>query len=97
MNKVNFAVITLYIAYQRVIPNVSLYFVIDSVRKLLDTPSDVSAATMSISVLGPNEPPIQWIPEALSPGVKRPGREADHSPPSSAEFKNAWSYNSTPP
>jgi hypothetical protein len=23
------------------------------------------------------------------PGVKRPGREADHSPPSSAEFKNA--------
>jgi len=31
------------------------------------------------------------------PGVKRPGREADHSPPSSAEVKNAWSYTSTPP
>jgi hypothetical protein len=30
-------------------------------------------------------------------GVKRPGREADHSPPSSAEVKNAWSYTSTPP
>jgi hypothetical protein len=30
------------------------------------------------------------------PGVKRPGREADHSPPSSAEVKNAWSYISTP-
>jgi hypothetical protein len=30
------------------------------------------------------------------PGVKRPAREADHSPPSSAEVKNAWSYNSTP-
>jgi hypothetical protein len=30
------------------------------------------------------------------PGVKRPGREADHSPPSSAEVKNAWSYTSTP-
>jgi hypothetical protein len=29
-------------------------------------------------------------------GVKRPGREADHSPPSSAEVKNAWSYTSTP-
>jgi hypothetical protein len=29
-------------------------------------------------------------------GVKRPGREANHSPPSSAEFKNAWSYTSTP-
>jgi hypothetical protein len=29
-------------------------------------------------------------------GVKRLGREAAHSPPSSAEVKNAWSYNSTP-
>jgi hypothetical protein len=29
-------------------------------------------------------------------GVKRPGREADHSPSSSAEVKNAWSYTSTP-
>jgi hypothetical protein len=30
-------------------------------------------------------------------GVKRPVHEADHSPPSSAEVKNAWSYTSTPP
>jgi hypothetical protein len=30
------------------------------------------------------------------PGVKRPGREADHSPSSRAEVKNAWSYTSTP-
>jgi hypothetical protein len=29
-------------------------------------------------------------------GVKRPGHAADHSPPSSAEVKNAWSYTSTP-
>jgi hypothetical protein len=29
-------------------------------------------------------------------GIKRPGREADHSPPSSAEIKNTWSYISTP-
>jgi hypothetical protein len=29
--------------------------------------------------------------------VKRQGREADHSPPSSAEVKNAWSYTSTSP
>jgi hypothetical protein len=28
--------------------------------------------------------------------VKRPAREADHSPQSSAESKNAWSYTSTP-
>jgi hypothetical protein len=32
----------------------------------------------------------------LSLGVKRLELEADHSPPSSAEIKNAWSYTSTP-
>jgi hypothetical protein len=30
-------------------------------------------------------------------GVKRPGREPDHSSPSGAEVNNAWSYNSTSP
>jgi len=30
------------------------------------------------------------------PGVKRPGREANHSLQSSTEVKNAWSYTSTP-
>jgi hypothetical protein len=33
---------------------------------------------------------------ALSLGLKRPGREADHSSPSSAEVKKVWSYTSTP-
>jgi hypothetical protein len=33
---------------------------------------------------------------ALSPRLKRPGREADHSPPISAEVKNTWIYTSTP-
>jgi hypothetical protein len=28
--------------------------------------------------LGPTQPPIQWVPWAISPGVKRPGREANH-------------------
>jgi hypothetical protein len=32
-----------------------------------------------------------------SPGVKRPGREADHSPPNSAEVKKMGIYTSTPP
>jgi hypothetical protein len=41
-------------------------------------------------------PAIQWVPGALSLGIKRPGREADHSPPSSTGVKNAWSYTSTP-
>jgi hypothetical protein len=48
-------------------------------------------------VLRPTQPPIQWVPGALTLGVKRPGCEADNSPPSSAEFKNAWSYTSSPP
>jgi len=33
---------------------------------------------------------------ALSRGVRRPGRDADHSPPSSAKIKNAWNCTSTP-
>jgi hypothetical protein len=37
--------------------------------------------------VGPTQPPIQWVPGALSLGVERPGREADHSPPSSADVK----------
>jgi hypothetical protein len=53
--------------------------------------------TASRTALGPTQPPIQWVPGILSLGVKRPGREADHSPPSSAEVKNAWSYTSAPP
>jgi hypothetical protein len=48
--------------------------------------------TSSRPALGPTKPPIQW-----APGVKRPGGEADHSPPSSAEVKNEWSCISTPP
>jgi hypothetical protein len=44
----------------------------------------------SRTALGPTQPPIQWVPGVLSLGVKRPGREADHLPPSSAEVKNAW-------
>jgi hypothetical protein len=53
--------------------------------------------TASRMALGPTQPPVQWVLGALSLGVKRPGREADHSLPSSAEVKNAWSYTSTPP
>jgi hypothetical protein len=32
----------------------------------------------------------------LFPEVKLPELEADHSPPSSTEVKNTWSYTSTP-
>jgi hypothetical protein len=34
---------------------------------------------------------------ALSLGLKRPVREADHSPPTSAEVKKMWIYTSIPP
>jgi hypothetical protein len=49
----------------------------------------------AVPALGPTQPPIQWVPEALSLGVKQPGREANHSPSSSEEVKKAWSYTST--
>jgi hypothetical protein len=45
------------------------------------------STTTSRMALGPTQPPIQWVPEALSLGVKQLGHEADHSPPSSAEVK----------
>jgi hypothetical protein len=48
----------------------------------------------SRSALGPTQPHIQRI---FSRGVKRPGREADHSPPPSADDKNDWIYTSTAP
>jgi hypothetical protein len=37
----------------------------------------------------PKKPPIQWVAGPLSRGVKRPWREADHSPPSSIKVKNS--------
>jgi hypothetical protein len=53
-------------------------------------------STSSRPVLGPTQPPIQRVLRALPPGVKRPGRDADHSPPTSAEVKNAGSIHPLP-
>jgi hypothetical protein len=47
--------------------------------------------------VGSTQPPIQWVPGSVYPGVKQPRREADHSPPTSAEIKKTWVYTSTPP
>jgi hypothetical protein len=38
---------------------------------------------LDLRILGPTQPPVQWVPGALSPGVKRPVRKTDHSPLSS--------------
>jgi hypothetical protein len=46
--------------------------------------------------LGPTRPSIQWVPDSLASGVRRTGREFDHSPPSGAEVKNEGSYTSAP-
>jgi hypothetical protein len=54
-------------------------------------------STMSRPALGSTQPPFEWVPGALSPEVKRQGREADHSTPASAEVRKMWIYTSTPP
>jgi hypothetical protein len=54
-------------------------------------------STFSRPALDPTEPPIQWVPGALSTELKRLGREADHSPATSAEVKKIWIYTSIPP
>jgi hypothetical protein len=49
-------------------------------------------STASRIALGPSSLLPNGYRGALSPGVKRPGREADNSPPTSAEVKNTWIY-----
>jgi len=44
-------------------------------------------ATTFRLALEPTQPPIQWVTGALFLWVKRPGHEADRSPPSDAEVK----------
>jgi hypothetical protein len=47
---------------------------------------NVHFSMFSRPALESTQPPTQWVPGALSPGVKRPGHEAGHSPPTSAEL-----------
>jgi hypothetical protein len=54
-------------------------------------------AMKSRPALGDHPASYSRVPGAVSPGGKAMRREADHSPPSSAEVKNAWSYTSTLP
>jgi hypothetical protein len=59
--------------------------------RLLSGAGSFLFAIASRLALGPTQHPIQWVPGALSLGVKRLGREADLSPSSSASR-----YTSTP-
>jgi hypothetical protein len=52
---------------------------------------------VSRTALGPTQPPLQCVMGALSLRMRQLGCEADHSPPSSAEVKNDWSYTYTLP
>jgi hypothetical protein len=49
-----------------------------------------------VPILGPSQPPTQLVQGTLFQDVKQLKLQANHSPPFSAEFKNAWSYASTP-
>jgi hypothetical protein len=54
-------------------------------------------STASRPALGHTQPPMQWVSREISPGVKQPGREDDHSHPSSAEVKNCEAIPPLPP
>jgi hypothetical protein len=43
-----------------------------------DTGEIFLVSTSPRPLLGLIQPPIQWVPGALSPAVKRPGREVNH-------------------
>jgi hypothetical protein len=43
-----------------------------------------------------NQLPIQVVPETLPQGVKRPGYQPHHSPPTSTDARRAWISKSTP-
>jgi hypothetical protein len=62
-------------------------------RGLIPGSFDFTAARPA---LRPTQPPVQCASEALSPGIKWPGREGDHSVPSSTEAKNGGAIPSLP-
>jgi hypothetical protein len=55
------------------------------------------SSTVSKPALGPTQLPIQLVPRVLPPGVRRPGREAEYSPSTSAQVKKMWIYTTAPP
>ena len=46
--------------------------------------------------LGSEQPLLHWIPRTVPTRIKRPVREADHSPSSNTVNMNVWSLTTTP-
>jgi hypothetical protein len=67
---VSSAAITLCVASQRVVPKVSVYFVVDSVRKLLVTPS---YSTWDIALVLANHTWIHRAPSSVIVSVRHTG------------------------
>jgi hypothetical protein len=75
-----------------------LYFTINS-DNLFDSRwrQKISAVSkFSIPALEPNQLSSQWVSGTFSSRVMRPGSEADHSHPSSADVKTGWKYRVLP-
>jgi hypothetical protein len=65
---------------------------------LAERPRSRSSSPGKAQYFSPRRPNRFWDPSSLlSNGYQRPRREAEHSPPTSAEVKNTWIYTSTPP
>jgi hypothetical protein len=58
---------------------------------------NIHVSISSMPALGPTQLPVHWVPGAGSPRLRRPRREADLSPPTSAVVKRTQICASTPP
>jgi hypothetical protein len=77
--------------------SVSIVIGLDDLGSIPGRGMDFSLCHHFQTGLGFTQPPIQSAPGVPSPTVQRPGCVADHSPPFSADEKNAWLNTSTPP
>jgi hypothetical protein len=68
------------------------------VREVVPVPvgSRIFTSVSARQALGPTQLSIQWVSGARSPRLMRPGLEADHSFPTSAEVKKTWIYTPIP-
>ena len=92
--------------FRRVFPSIISSSKLHIQRQVFVRPLLLPAARQARLATGSSSGPDRlWLPSTLlfsmyrrsSPGIKRLGREVDHSPPSSAEVKSEWSYTSLVP